>query len=119
MVSFILNVSAAVADNDTCVWVVFARLKKINMKKCKVCGEKTEVVFNIDFKATPICEGCATAIFLQQAKWYAEWYAETQGQKLPIHNVISSFCHHNGTYTTTKDDEGNEICCKCRKPLAK
>ena len=55
------------------------------MKKCKVCGDKTEVVFNIDFKATPICEGCASAIFLQQAKWYAE----TQGQKLPIHNVIS------------------------------
>ena len=85
------------------------------MKKCKVCGDKTEVVFNIDFKALPICEECATAIFLQQAKWYAE----TQGQKLPIHIVISSFCHHNGTYTTTKDDEGNEICCKCRKPLAK
>jgi protein-arginine kinase activator protein McsA len=85
------------------------------MKKCKVCGNKTEVVFNIDFKAKPICEGCATAIFLQQAKWYAE----TQGQKLPIHNVISLFCHHNGTYTTIKDDDGNEICCKCRKPLAK
>ena len=39
--------------------------------KCKVCGEKTNVVFNIDFTATPICEGCATAIFLQQANWYA------------------------------------------------
>lgn len=54
------------------------------MKKCKVCGNKTEVVFNIGFKATPICEGCATAIFLQQAKWYAE----TQGQELPIHDVV-------------------------------
>jgi len=41
-------------------------------KKCKVCGSKTKVVFNIDFKATPICEPCATAIFLQQANWYAK-----------------------------------------------
>jgi hypothetical protein len=80
------------------------------MKKCKVCGAKTKVVFNINFKATPICEDCATSIFLQQAKWYAEM----QVQKLPI----SSFCHHNGTYTTIKDDDGNEICCKCRKLLA-
>lgn len=42
------------------------------MEKCKICGEKTEVIFNIDFKAVHICEGCATAIFLQQAKWYAQ-----------------------------------------------
>ena len=33
--------------------------------------------------------------------------------------VISSFCHHNGTYTTVTDSNGNEICCKCGKPLAK
>ena len=33
--------------------------------------------------------------------------------------VISSFCHHNGTYTTVIDSNGNEVCCKCRKPLAK
>jgi hypothetical protein len=33
--------------------------------------------------------------------------------------VISSFCHHNGTYTTVTDSNGNEVCCKCRKPLAK
>ena len=33
--------------------------------------------------------------------------------------VISSFCHHNGTYTTVTDSNGNEVCCKCTKPLAK
>lgn len=33
--------------------------------------------------------------------------------------VISSFCHHNGTYTTVTDSNGNEVCCKCKKPLAK
>ena len=33
--------------------------------------------------------------------------------------VISSFCHHNGTYTTVTDSNGNEICCKCKKPVAK
>lgn len=48
------------------------------MKKCKVCGGKTDVVFNIDFKATPICEDCATAIFIQQASWYAS----ERGQKI-------------------------------------
>lgn len=41
------------------------------MKKCKVCNAKTESVFNIDFKAVLICEKCGTAIFAQQAIWYA------------------------------------------------
>lgn len=41
------------------------------MKNCKLCSEPTDVVFNIDFKATPICEGCASTIFMQQANWYA------------------------------------------------
>lgn len=44
---------------------------------------------------------------------------ETELKKLPIHDVISSFCHHNGTYTTITDLSGNEVCCKCRKPLSK
>jgi hypothetical protein len=39
-------------------------------KNCKVCSEKTVNVFNINFKAVPICERCAVAIFLQQATWY-------------------------------------------------
>ena len=42
------------------------------MKKCKFFGTPTNVVFNINFKAKPICEDCATSIFLQQAKWYGE-----------------------------------------------
>lgn len=41
------------------------------MPKCKVCAVKTEVVFNINLKKVAICEACATAIFLQQARWYA------------------------------------------------
>ncbi len=44
------------------------------MKNCRICGDDTEIVFNIDFKATPICEECATAIFSQQAKWYVETF---------------------------------------------
>ena len=40
------------------------------MKKCKVCGDKTDSVFNINFKMVPICEPCAESIFLQQATWY-------------------------------------------------
>lgn len=47
------------------------------MKNCKVCGEKTNTVFNINLTATPICESCGASIFLQQAQWY------TQQQKVP------------------------------------
>ena len=43
-----------------------------NRDKCKVCGDETDVKFNIDFKAVPICEDCATAIFIQQANWYTK-----------------------------------------------
>lgn len=39
--------------------------------ECKVCEQETEVNFNINSELTPICEDCATAIFLQQAKFYA------------------------------------------------
>lgn len=39
---------------------------------CMVCGELTPVRFNIDLKATPICESCAAAIFMQQAQWYTQ-----------------------------------------------
>jgi len=48
------------------------KMKSIAGKKCKVCGDKTTIVFNIDFKATPICENCAVSIFIQQAVWYSK-----------------------------------------------
>jgi len=48
-----------------------SRLQKMDKKQsCKVCGDKTSMVFNIEFKAIPICEYCAMAIFIQQASWY-------------------------------------------------
>lgn len=50
--------------------------KSIAGKKCKVCGDKTHTVFNIDLKATPICEYCAMAIFIQQASWYNKQQSE-------------------------------------------
>lgn len=40
------------------------------MKVCKICGEPTNVAFNISLDATPICEDCARRIFIQQAMWY-------------------------------------------------
>jgi hypothetical protein len=42
------------------------------MNTCKVCGEKTTTIFNIDFKPVPICESCAASIFLQQATLYTK-----------------------------------------------
>jgi hypothetical protein len=51
------------------------------MKNCKICDDKTEVGFNINFEMIPICEKCATSIFLQQAKWYTT-HQEKQSNKL-------------------------------------
>ena len=42
------------------------------MKNCKICNELTDVVFNVNFEATPICEYCAESIFIQQAMWYVK-----------------------------------------------
>ena len=36
------------------------------MKKCKLCARPTKVVFNINFKAVPVCEGCACTVTMQQ-----------------------------------------------------
>jgi beta-glucanase (GH16 family) len=81
------------------------------MKNCKVCGDKTEVVFNIDFKATPICENCATAIFLQQAKWYAET------KELPINNVMDDLSqNHKCKYSKSMNQSYPRLCIDCGKP---
>lgn len=42
------------------------------MKKCVICKSETNSIFNIGFKATPICESCAVSIFIQQAVWYTK-----------------------------------------------
>ena len=39
--------------------------------ECKICGTETKVQFTIKSKLVPVCEKCATAIFLQQSKFYA------------------------------------------------
>lgn len=38
--------------------------------KCRVCGDRTNTLFNIGFSMVHICEDCARSIFIQQAKWY-------------------------------------------------
>lgn len=38
---------------------------------CKICSSDTEVQFNIKKKLVPVCDDCATEIFLQQSKFYA------------------------------------------------
>lgn len=42
------------------------------MKSCKLCGDKTNSIVNIEFKAVPLCERCSVAVFIQQATWYAQ-----------------------------------------------
>ena len=38
--------------------------------KCKICSEETDVVFVINRMKTPVCQGCAGEIFIQQAGLY-------------------------------------------------
>lgn len=40
------------------------------MKKCKVCGDKTKWVVNINLKAVAVCHKCSKAIFIQTADWF-------------------------------------------------
>lgn len=50
------------------------KIPKAFYHKCKICGEETNVRFNIDFDAVYICEGCAVAITTQQMIWYSRTY---------------------------------------------
>ena len=50
-------------------------------KKCKLCGEETPNVFNINFDATPICEDCAMSITLQQINWIQKTRAVDKSRK--------------------------------------
>jgi uncharacterized protein (DUF983 family) len=34
---------------------------------CKLCGQPTSCVYNINLKAVPICEDCGNQVFIQQA----------------------------------------------------
>lgn len=38
-------------------------------KDCKVCGDKTNNLFNINLSAEPICEKCVVSIIKQQLEW--------------------------------------------------
>lgn len=42
------------------------------MKKCKICKEETNIIFNINLDAVNICESCASQIFIQQAIYYSK-----------------------------------------------
>ncbi len=54
------------------------------MKKCKICGDKTNVCFNINLAKMFICESCAANIFLQQAQWYVDQYREHYFPIMPM-----------------------------------
>ena len=43
--------------------------KSKNQKKCKLCGDPTDVGFNIKLKLVPVCEPCADSITLQQISY--------------------------------------------------
>ncbi len=45
-----------------------------------------------------------------------EYYNETYGKESKP--LVKTLCHHKGTYTTIIDSNGNEVCGKCRKPIA-
>ena len=41
-----------------------------DFQRCVVCQAiETQTVFNINFRAVPICQSCSRTIFLQEATW--------------------------------------------------
>ena len=74
------------------------------MGKCKICGTETKTVFNIDFKAVPICENCSNSIFLQQATWFVTKLNPLLKLKCPI-------C--NGSGEVQQSDTDWDTCRKC------
>jgi len=44
-------------------------------KVCKLCGEETSSIYNINLKGVLICDACGNTIFMQQATWLGknEW----------------------------------------------
>ena len=54
---------------------------------CRVCGKvETKTVFNIDFRAVPVCQGCSRAIFIQEAQWLCNLPVpkEVKGRKIIV-----------------------------------
>lgn len=49
--------------------LIYPKPKGYTGKKCKICSNITRYVMNIKLEAIPICDECANAIMLQQAKW--------------------------------------------------
>jgi ribosome-binding protein aMBF1 (putative translation factor) len=39
------------------------------MEKCKICGNNTNSIVNINFKKIPLCNSCASCIMIQQAQY--------------------------------------------------
>lgn len=76
-------------------------------EKCKLCEEETENRFNIDFKAVPICEGCATAVFIQQAMWYAK--GKTTAPKTHVAVIAQSVEHFRKWIKKLEERHPNEF----------
>ena len=45
---------------------------------CRICGGEASAVFNIQFKAVDICEGCAQTITIQQVSWMCDAIATSE-----------------------------------------
>ncbi len=50
-----------------------------DMPQCKVCGDDTNLVVNIAFKATPVCDGRCLTITKQIVAW---WQPETASKRV-------------------------------------
>jgi hypothetical protein len=55
----------------------------MNVGPCKICDKWVSTFFNVNFHRVPICEDCATAITIQQIKWWAK----RNGCKVPHDHI--------------------------------
>lgn len=76
--------------------------------KCRICKTPTEVGFNINLDLVPICESCATSIFIQQASWFVK--ENRKNKKVQIKDE-GYYCSCNLEHDTTRS-----TCRICGKP---
>ena len=100
-------------------------MSKNKYQLCRVCmAVETQIVFNINFKAVPICEKCSRTIFVQQAEWMSRWAVpeeirDRKAEKMMEpkgYAVVILPCKEGQSHTFGMDNATG--CIHCGKPWA-
>ena len=76
--------------------------------KCKLCGKETNIRFNINFEAVPVCDSCANQIVLQQVQDLVR-HQEVDYKRI-LCRYIDGICQvENIAYFNVVDEEDRKI----------